>query len=229
MKVCIGLIMLICSSCSLLPGKEEAILHRCRKVTEKMNLIREEELTSTYNLVIQVLHANEKEERLLAYLKKSMIELDTIDFRTNETESRRVLDVFDSELKLDNLSNLMYTQEDSVYYSLWKSYLKIEMLNFFASHNISPSIGYPIYTISVVNAESNVIEQGKAYKVKFFLGGCYANPRFIGEEIYNRTGRSVYSEVEFLPNQSNRYGMWRAALFDGLDTLRITIPYEIIN
>lgn len=228
MKGCIGLIMLICSSCSLLPGKEEAILHRCRKVSEKINLIKEDEITSFNNLMLQILQANEKEERILTYLKKSMIEVDTIDFRTNETESRRFLDVFYSELKLDNLSNLMYRQEDSIYYSLWKNYLKIEMLYYFASHNIYPSMGY-INNTSVVLPESNVVEQGKAYKVKFFLGGCYANTRFIGEEIYNRTGRSVYSEVEFLPNQSNRYGMWRAALFDGLDTLRITIPYEIID
>lgn len=116
---------------------------------------------------------------------------------------------------------------DSILVNSWTSKVKYLLVNDHASMIGTSSCGmFNKYQI-VVEQNANAIIQGQPYKASIYLGVIGMSP-IMGQGInYNKLER--YVEVKFLPDQSQKAGVWKGYHINRYDTTVIEIPYEIVD
>lgn len=224
-------VSIILSSCNQFSDKEKSLLKQSHKLisifTSERHVENNVVLVRMENLIKS---EGNKDKDIIRNLNSKLIEIDEI----RPSERAKIEELFRyikmNEIRLSNSSRIeiLNSYKDSTLFNSWKSHIKSDISNHFARmFGAADFICFP-HIKPFIEVNSKEIEQGQELKLTFFLGIATSFPKFVGEGILNRSYGSP-ARVKFLPDQSQKAGVWKGYHINKHDTTVIEIPYEIVD
>lgn len=203
----------------------DKLIVECHQIMHRVNVVRNQYNFQIINRVELVLKSDSREYQLLNDFHDGLNRIDSIK-SFGELQDFELCQISDCKLNdREIICDLKFSDADTIYLNSLKNELK-DLWRYNIAGKMSycdDKLNYPLLI-----QQSNVIEQGKPFKIKCSLGSKECRRIFVGLGVKNNLPGN-YSEVEFLPNQYVKNGTWEGYLLEGIDTLRLSIPYEIVE
>lgn len=227
------LFFLVFVSCGSFSSSEEKVLENARKNILSINKIRNKGIQEAVGKIDSIIsHEGDKDRVIYDKLILILNQADSIrnGYVVGNTISNEnyLKEKYYSDLRIPVLDNpLVFAPiKDSVLAYSWAGLTKDILVNYYLNN-----IGYHcrFYHDRVfVEPNCKIIQKGKPYKASFFYG-LMGRGNFIGENLIKNKKDWVATEVNFLPDQSQKHGAWKGYQIYKHDTTVIEIPYEIVD